>query len=330
MKKQPDSFGDLGPDRVIEAVEQALDQRLTGLTAPLPSYINRVYELQNMGGERLIAKFYRPGRWSEQALLEEHEFMQDCAEAEIPVVLPLLLQNGFTIDEADGIFFSVYPKRLGREFELNQDEDWIRIGTLIGRIHNVGQAKDAPGRVYLHPVESTAADVERLVEGGFIPPQQLDEFRTITGRILDMATPLFEGAERIRIHGDCHSGNVIYRPESGIMLIDFDDMMTGPGVQDLWFLLPDYADRCRREIELMIEGYETFRPFERRSIRLIEPLRAMRMIYYLAWCSRQSADYQFRSNFPDWGSDAFWQIEINGLNNQLVIIKEFLDEFPNK
>jgi len=324
LKNPPDSFGNLGPDRVIDAVEQALEQRLTGLTAPLPSYINRVYELQSMAGERLIAKFYRPGRWLKPALLEEHQFMQDCAEAEIPVVMPMTLKNGGSIAEADGIYFSVYPKKMGREFELNQDEDWIRIGTLIARIHTVGQAREAPTRIHLHPVASTAADIATLVQGGFVPPRQLQEFQAVTGRILDLATPLFEGMERIRIHGDCHSGNVIYRPESGIMLIDFDDMMTGPAIQDLWFLLPDYADKCRRELELMVEGYETFRSFDRRSIRLIEPLRAMRMIYYLAWCSRQTEDFQFRRNFPDWGSDAFWQIEINGLNNQLVIIKEGL------
>lgn len=326
LSDTPTDFTDLSPDRIIDAVEAATGQRMTGFTSPLPSYINRVYELQTMAGERLIAKFYRPGRWNREALLEEHEFMEDCAEAEIPVVLPMELKNGFTIEEVDQIAFSVYPKRLGREFEITGDEDWKRIGTLIARIHNAGQAREAPNRVHLHPAASGENDVRQLVDGGFIPLQQLSEFKTISERILEMALPLFEDTERIRIHGDCHSGNVIFRPEDGIRLIDFDDMMTGPPIQDLWFLLPDYTDKCRREIDLMIEGYELFRPFDRRTIRLIEPLRAMRIIYFLAWCSRQAGDYQFKSNFPDWGSDAFWQIEINGLNNQLIIIKESLEE----
>jgi len=327
LNTTPSDFESLSPDRIIDAVEAAIGERMTGFTSPLPSYINRVYELQTMAGERVIAKFYRPGRWEKPALLEEHEFMQDCGTAEIPVVLPMELQNGFTIEEVDGIYFSVYPKRLGREFEIIHDEDWKRIGTLIARIHNVGQAKEAPHRIHLHPAESTASDVNRLIDGGFIPLQQLSEFKSVCERILELANRLFEDTERIRIHGDCHSGNVIFRPESGIMLIDFDDMMTGPAVQDLWFLLPDYVDKCQREIELMVEGYELFRPFDRKTISLIEPLRAMRIIYFLAWCSRQSKDFQFRNNFPDWGSDAFWQIELNGLNNQLVIIKESLEEY---
>lgn len=324
MTTTPADFETLSPDTVIDAVEAAIGQRMTGFTAPLPSYINRVYELQTMAGERVIAKFYRPGRWERAALEEEHQFMQDCAAAEIPVVLPMELQNGYTIEAVNGIYFSVYPKRLGREFEIIEDEDWQRIGTLIARIHNVGQTREAPNRIHLHPTVSTAGDVQRLVESGHIPPRYLDEFENVCGRILEMATPLFEGTERIRIHGDCHSGNVIYRPESGIMLIDFDDMMTGPPIQDLWFLLPEYAEKCQWEIEMMVEGYELFRPFDQTSILLIEPLRAMRIIYFMAWCSRQANDFQFRNNFPDWGSDAFWQIELNGLNNQLVIIKEAL------
>ncbi len=321
----PADFETLSPDQIIDAVEAAVGQPMTGFTSPLPSYINRVYELQSMAGERLIAKFYRPGRWNKAALQEEHEFMQDCAAAEIPVVLPLELQNGLTIEEVNNISFSVYPKRLGREFEIVKDEDWKRIGTLIARIHNVGQAKDAPNRVHLHPMASMTNDVKQLTEGGFIPLQYLSDFRNICDRILDIANQLFEDTERIRIHGDCHSGNVIFRPENGIRLIDFDDMMTGPPVQDLWFLLPEYADKCKREIELMIEGYELFRGFDQKSVLLIEPLRAMRIIYFMAWCSRQAKDYQFKNNFPDWGSDAFWQIEINGLNNQLIIINESLE-----
>jgi len=320
----PADFEALGPDQIVDAVEAAIGQRMTGFTSPLPSYINRVYELQTMAGERLIGKFYRPGRWNKDAVEEEHEFMQNCAAAEIPVVLPLELNNGSTIAEADNILFSVYPKKMGREFEIVKDADWKRVGTLIARIHNAGQTKEAPNRVILHPEKSMSNDLSQLIDGGFVPLQYLTEFKTVCSEILEIAIQLFKDTESIRIHGDCHSGNVIYRPESGIMLIDFDDMMMGPPVQDLWFFLPDYADQCEREIELIIEGYEMFRPFEQKTLLLIEPLRAMRFIYFQAWCSRQQKDFQFKKNFPDWGSDAFWQNEIAILNTQLLVIKESL------
>ncbi len=299
---------------------------MTGFTAPLPSYINRVYELQTMAEERIIAKFYRPDRWTRAAIEEEHEFMRDCAELEVPVVLPLQLENGSTLGDSEGILFAVFPKQLGREFEVTSDEGWERIGRLISRIHNAGQAKPAPNRVHLHPLQSTKNDVKELLDGGFLSSRQKPEFEKVCQQIIELSAELFEGVENIRIHGDCHSGNVIHRPESGIMLIDFDDMMMGPPIQDFWLLLPEYISKCRLELELMIEGYEMFRSFDRNTIRLVEPLRAMRIIYFLAWCSRQANDFKFKSNFPDWGSESFWTIEINGLVNQLHIIIDSLKE----
>ncbi|MBT4290253.1 MAG: serine/threonine protein kinase [Deltaproteobacteria bacterium] len=319
-------FSSLGPDQIIDAVENAIGQRMTGFTSPLPSYINRVYELQTMAGERLIAKFYRPGRWSKSAIEEEHEFMQDCSLAEVPVVLPMILGDGSTLGEVDGIYFAVFPKRLGREFEIIKDEDWQRIGTLIARIHNSGQAKKAPNRVCLHPLQSTKEDVRQLIDGGFLSAQYQTEFKTVSDQIIEIATGLFENTESIRIHGDCHSGNILYRPENGLMIIDFDDMMMGPPIQDLWILLPEHADKCKKELDLMIDGYEMFRPFDWNTVKLIEPLRAMRIIYFLAWCSRQANDLHFKNNFPEWGTESFWSIEINTLTNQLHIIIDSLEE----
>jgi Ser/Thr protein kinase RdoA (MazF antagonist) len=319
-------FASLGPDQIIDAVEAAIGQRMTGFTSPLPSYINRVYELQTMAGERLIAKFYRPGRWLKIAIEEEHEFMQDCSLAEVPVVLPMKLKNGSTIEEVDGISFAVFPKRLGREFEIIKDDDWQRIGTLIARIHNSGQSTDASNRVHLHPLQSTKNDVRQLIEGGFLSPQYETDFKKVCDQIIEIATELFEDTESIRIHGDCHCGNVLHRPEDGLMIIDFDDMMMGPPIQDLWILLPEHANKCQLELDLMIEGYEMFRSFDRRTIKLIEPLRAMRIIYFLAWCSRQANDLHFKNNFPEWGTESFWSIEITGLTNQLHVIIESLEE----
>ena len=321
MKNESD-FERLTPDLILNAIESASGKRMTGLTSPLPSYINRVYELQAMDGTRIIAKFYRPGRWSIEALRDEHRFMADCATAEIPVVLPLTLASGETIGEMDGFCFSLFPKKLGREFEVTCDEDWRRIGQLIGRIHLVGSTKPADNRIVLHPSKSTAADIEQLVGGGFINTTQLNEFTDLTGKIVEIAEAGFKDIESIRIHGDCHNGNLLQRPEEGLMIIDFDDMMTGPPVQDIWLLLHDYADRSQNEINLILEGYEQFREFDDRSLKLIEPLRAMRMLHYLAWCSKQIDDFQFNNNFPEWGSDAFWQREISDLRIQLQNILE--------
>jgi Ser/Thr protein kinase RdoA (MazF antagonist) len=307
---------------MIQAVEDAMGISLSALAAPLPSYINRVYEFQSVEGERIIAKFYRPGRWSRDALKEEHDFVLGCAEEEIPVIAPVKLQDGETLGEKDGVFFAVYPKRSGRELEIRSDEDWLRIGRTIARVHAVGASSQAFARTDLHPLKSTAKDIEHLTGGGFVSRNSSGEFRNVCNQILDEITGLFDDVEFIRIHGDCHRGNILERPGEGIMIIDFDDMMIGPPIQDLWLLLPDHAVNCRYETDLLIEGYEQFRDFDWKSVCLIEPLRAMRIIYFLAWCSKQIDDFKFRNNFPDWGGDSFWRTEVADLQTQLRVIRD--------
>ena len=151
-------------------------------------------------------------------------------------------------------------------------------------------------------------------------PHRAGCFRDVALRIAEIALHEFEGVELQRIHGDCHRGNILERSEDGLMIIDFDDMAMGPPVQDIWLLLPDHAGRARREIHLILEGYEQFMEFDESSLRLVEILRAMRIIYFLAWCSTQVDDYKFRFNFPDWGSDMFWQREVDDLKHQLQAV----------
>ncbi|HQI00515.1 MAG TPA: serine/threonine protein kinase [Deltaproteobacteria bacterium] len=321
MSRNPD-YDHLTPETLLDAVENATGIRMTGLTVPLPSYINRVYEIQTRAGERLIAKFYRPGRWSREAILDEHLFLADCAGMEIPVVCPLTLASGSTLGEADGMYFALFLKKSGREFELGHDEDWRRVGRLVARIHLAGEQRMPHARITLLPTESTRNDLIFLAEGGFVVPELRSAFEDLTERIVENIAGLFKGTELIRIHGDCHRGNLLDRPGEGLMVIDFDDMMTGPPVQDLWLLLPDHAGRSRREIDLLLEGYEQFREFDYSSIRLIEPLRFMRIIYFLAWVARQAGDYAFRSNHPDWGTETFWQREIADLGHQFQVIME--------
>lgn len=319
------SFEQLTPDAILAAAEQATGLRLTGLASALPSYINRVYELRATDGAKLIVKFYRPGRWSREAIEDEHRFLSDCQEAEVPVVAPLALATGKTIAQHDGIFFSLFPKRSGRRLEITSDSDWPRLGSLIARMHLCGEQRVAAHRITIDPLQSTRADVNHLCSAA-VPERMRQQFTAAAMKLIDASAPLFAALKPISIHGDCHRGNILDRLDQGLLLIDFDDMAMGPPVQDLWLLLPDRAAKSSHEINLFVEGYERFRKFDRASLRCIEPLRAMRMIYFLAWCSRQIDDFVFKRNFPDWGSDPFWQREINDLREQLGFVMEALEE----
>ena len=316
-----ENFDNLSPDIFIDAVENALDKAMSGMAFPLNSYINRVYELQAMDGTRYVAKFYRPTRWSKAALKDEHDFVLSCKNEEIPVINPLALKNGETLGEIEGIYFAVYPKKLGRVFEINEDDDWIRVGTVLGRLHNAGAEKKAPARIKHHPDFSTKEEIEYLRKGKFVSPLLVPEFNILCDDIIEALNKKFDDFEYVRTHGDCHCNNILHRPGEGIMLIDFDDMMMAPPVQDLWLVLPDHAYNSKKELNLMLDGYEQFREFDYFSLKLIEPLRIMRMLYFLSWLAKQSKDNKFKHNFPHWGTDSYWRQEINDLKKQLNIIK---------
>ncbi len=315
-------FEDLTPHVVIDIVEEALGINLTGFASSFPSYINRVYELETVEKDRLVAKFYRPDRWLKGAIQDEHDFTIECYEEDVPVVPPIKLANGSTLGEKDGIFFAVFEKRGGRKFEVLDDESWNRMGSLIGRMHMVGARGSAENRVVLHPEKLTRKEVDYLLAGDFITSSYKESFRRVMDEIILLVAPRFDDFEYIRIHADCHCANILNRMDEGLMLIDFDDMMMGPAVQDLWLLLPDHFHNSRREFDLMLDGYEQFVEFDYFSVKLIEPLRMLRILYFLSWCARQSSDYKFQHNFPDWGSDSFWRRELNDLQHQLNVIKE--------
>jgi Ser/Thr protein kinase RdoA (MazF antagonist) len=328
----PGSFELLSPDAVIRSVEAAFGLTLDGTLVPYPSYINRVYGLRTDDGRELVAKFYRPGRWEASAIQEEHRFILDCAEEEIPVVSPMDDLDGDTLAETTLVesgeehdfLFALFPKRGGRNFDAESDEDWTRLGSIAGRLHAAGSKRPSPSRPVCLPDRLTAVFVEELVSGGVIHPECLEEFREVCGAALALVDPLFRDVPLVRAHGDLHRGNILDRPGEGLLLIDFDDMMTAPAVQDLWLLLPGRADECSRELEMLIDGYEAFRPFDRRTIRLIEPLRFMRMVYYLAWQARQRDDRRFRIDYPDWGGKAFWEKEIEDLRDQSAVLLDSL------
>ncbi len=323
------AFEHLSPDLIASGVESVFDLRLTGVMTPYSSYINRVYGLEDEEGDRFVAKFYRPGRWSTEAILEEHRFVIDCAEEDVPVVAPLPNRDGTTLqsvvvetDAGEARYnFALYPSRGGRLFDAEGEEEWVRLGSLIGRMHAVGKRSEAPRRLVCTPSGTTERFVAEIEAAGVVHPELNGEFHRLVSGVLDLIGPLFDGVRLQRIHGDCHRGNILDRPGEGLMLIDFDDMLVGPVVQDIWLLLPDYAESSYRELELIIEGYEQFGVFERETLALIEPLRFMRMIHYLAWAARQRDDHRFRESFPDWGSKAFWIKEIEDLRVQERVIR---------
>ena len=316
------AFQGLTPERILEAVETALQTTCTNLCRPCNSYINRVYELESAERDRLIVKFYRPGRWPLQAIQNEHDFLLELAAEEIPVIAPLPLRHGGTIGQCGTVFFAVFPWRGGRSIDEFSDDQWLAIGRLLGRMHLVGARNTAAHRARLHPAVTTAAQVAYIRSSGLIPEDLSESYGQIADRLIAAITPLFSGHETIRIHGDCHTGNLVYSPGASLLLIDFDDMVVGPPVQDFWMLLPGRQEDAAAETDLLIEGYETFRPFARNTLRLIEPLRAMRFIHYSAWCAHQVVEDGATAVVPDFGSRAYWQIEIDDLNDQLQRIGE--------
>jgi Ser/Thr protein kinase RdoA (MazF antagonist) len=316
------AFPSLTPDTVISLAEQHLGCRCQAICRQLNSYINRVYELETEDGQGLVIKFYRPERWSRRTIQEADQFIRELQAEEIPVVAPLPLNSGGSLAAYENVLFSVFPRIGGRFLDEFSDDQWLEIGRLLGRMHRVGAANRAASRDTLHPLHTTADQVAFLIRGGFIPPHLQDRFNTVCSELIALIAPLFEDMEAIRLHGDCHFANLIHRPDESFFLIDFDDMVNGPPVQDVWMLFPSYRRESLPEIELFLEGYETFRSFDRRSLRLIEPLRAMRYIHYAAWCAKQSHDLGFANQNPDWGSELYWQEEINDLVEQLARIRQ--------
>ncbi len=317
-------FSGLTPDVVIHLVEKALGRRCTNLCRPLNSYINRVYEVELEEGGWVIAKFYRPGRWSRDALQDEQDFVSELAAQEIPVVAPLSCADGQVLQEHDGTSFALFPKRGGRPCDEPSLRDRVSLGRLLARVHAVGSMHPPRDRIEIAPPTWTGAQLDYLLSSEMIPASARREYEVSARRIIEAITPLFDGVARHRIHGDCHPGNILYRPGEPFHIIDFDDMAMGPAVQDLWMLLPDHLKNCRPELEALLEGYETFHDFDRTTLRLIEPLRAMRFIHFTAWCARQKADGGFARLAPEWGTTAFWRQEIHDLEKQYQEIEDAL------
>ncbi len=325
MTQPAADFNDLTPDVVINLVEETLGVRASNICRPLNSYINRVYEVQLEERDAVVCKFYRPGRWSRDALQDEQDFLFELAEAEIPVIAPLRNDAGVSLFTHDHLTFAIFPKKGGRTGTEPTTDQWKELGRLLARVHVVGAARAPRDRIRMSPSHSTTAQLDYIIESGLVPSELSNSYADVARHTVEMIKPLFEGAEAIRIHGDCHAQNIIHRPGESFFIIDFDDMAVGPPVQDMWMLLPGRVKDCVREVDFLLEGYETFRPFNRASMALVEPLRAMRYIHFTAWCIRQLADGGFKRLSPDWGTAPWWKQEIHELEKQQTEISDSLE-----
>lgn len=309
-------FYQLTPDFVLDAVETFMG-RTTGEYLQLNSYENRVFSvrLEEPPGTQIIVKFYRPGRWSEKAILEEHRFLEELEAQGVAVVAPLKQKNGTTLSMHEGLWSAVFPKAKGRMPQEFSNEDLTRLGRVLARLHNVGLSRPSQERPILD-VENYALPALKVVEP-LLTPMIADRYMTAAHTILEYLDEELDRRTFQRIHGDCHRGNVLQTDEPGkpkeFFLIDFDDFGMGPVAQDFWMLFRRDDEEFKDEIDAFLTGYTELRDFDETQLRFMEPLRGMRIIHYAAWIARRWSDPSFPQIFPQFGSDAYWFDEVQAL-----------------
>jgi len=310
-----ENFQQVLPEVILDAAER-LGGRCTGRFYALHALENRVYDIEMEEGPHVVIKFYRPGRWSRATIESEHNFLKALEENEIPVVCPLTDEEGQSLFEIGGVMFAIFPKRAGRlEPELTK-EQLTRLGRFLARLHNVGATVKAAPRLQLKPQTYGREPLQFLIDGKFIPLELASRYGAIATQICDAITPRFENIEYVLLHGDCHSGNILWNRDEPYF-IDFDDMLYAPPVQDIWMLTgadDEYGEEQRR---IVLEAYQEIRSFNKRSLQLIEPLRVLRMIYFSAWIARRWEDSAFKASFPGFGTERYWQEQIEALSLQL-------------
>ncbi|HUJ85939.1 MAG TPA: serine/threonine protein kinase [Burkholderiales bacterium] len=315
-------YAGLTPDVVLDAIESA-GLRCDGRQLALNSYENRVYQVGLEDGAPVVAKFYRPGRWSDAQILEEHEFVRELAGREIPVVAPLELAAR-TLNRFGGFRFAVYPRRGGRAPELEDRKTLEWIGRFIGRIHAVGALRPFLARPALD-IESFGLEPrDWLLAHGFVPPDLRDAWASVAALALEGVRRCYEragGVSALRLHGDCHAGNLLWT-DDGPHFVDFDDSRMGPAMQDLWMLLPGERVAMAASLADVLAGYESFRALDRRELHLIEALRTLRLLHYSAWIARRWDDPAFPAAFSWFNTQRYWQDRILELREQVALMDE--------
>jgi len=315
-------FDRLTPSFIMDAIETQgfyCDCRIFALN----SYENRVYQVGVEDGEPLIAKFYRPERWSNQQILEEHQFTQELAEQELPVVAPWRNDAGESLFEYQDFRFSLYPRKGGHAPELDNLEHLKVLGRLLGRIHLIGARTPFIERPKLDSQTFGHQNVELIAEK-FIPVDYRESYQSLTRDLLQMIDQRFAllaDIRFIRTHGDCHNGNMLWR-DGAPNFVDFDDARMAPAMQDLWMLLSGEEEQQRRQMEKILEGYHEFNDFDFRELQLIEPLRTLRIINYSAWLATRWDDPAFPRTFPWFGNLQYWGEHILELREQFSALQD--------
>ncbi len=319
-------FADLTPDCVLDAL-YSVGLQCDGRLLALNSYENRVYQIGIEDSSPLVAKFYRPGRWSDAALLEEHAFVAELAAQEIPVV-PALVLDGKTLNQFGGYRFAVFPRQSGRPPELDDPNTLEWMGRFIGRIHALGALKPFVARPMLDVVSFGEQARDYLLEHRFIPDDLLAAWHSVVDQALGRVRHCYEraGAVRVlRLHSDCHMGNVLWTEDaknSGPHFVDFDDARMGPAVQDLWMLLSGNHAEMNLQLSYVLEGYRDFFDFDPRELHLVEALRTLRLIHYSAWIAQRWNDPAFPAAFPWFNTQRYWQDRILELREQIALMDE--------
>jgi Ser/Thr protein kinase RdoA (MazF antagonist) len=316
-------FFGLGPDCVLDALD-SVGLRGDGRLLALNSYENRVYQIGIEDAPPVVAKFYRPGRWSSEQILEEHAFVAELDEREIPVV-PAIVIDGTTLHEYKGFRFSVFKRQGGRAPELDDSATLEWAGRFLGRIHAVGALAPYRLRPALNLETFGIEARDYLLEQGYIPPELLPAYRSVVDQALDGVRHCYEragtGLAQLRLHGDCHGSNMLWT-DAGPHFVDFDDSRMGPAVQDLWMMLSgERSDRVRQMGDILA-GYEDFCDFDPRQLHLIEALRTLRLIHYSAWLARRWDDPAFPAAFPWFNTQRYWQDRILELREQVALMDE--------
>ena len=314
MNNSAFNFQALSPDLILDALESVGLIAESGLTA-LNSYENRVYQFLGDDKKRYVVKFYRPERWTEEQILEEHDFSKDLLEAEVPAVAPLDIQ-GRTLHSHQGYLFTVFPSVGGRQYEIDNLDQLEWVGRFLGRIHQVGSERLFTARPTIGLDEYLTQPRIILENSALIPARQRAAFLTVTDNLISTIGQFWhDDWQPLRLHGDCHPGNILWR--DGPLFVDLDDARNGPAVQDLWMLLHGDHSEQRIQLDILLEAYGEFADFDTKQLSLIEPLRAMRMVYYLAWVARRWEDPAFPKSFPWMKDEDFWLGQSAAFNEQI-------------
>jgi Ser/Thr protein kinase RdoA (MazF antagonist) len=310
-EEKTEFFFRLSPTRVLQAVEAA-DFVPSGHCFALNALENRVYDVRLDDGKHVVAKFYRPGRWTRDTILDEHRLLAALVDAEIPVCAPLKFPDGDTLHEIEDIHYAIWPRTGGRSPDELADDQVEMLGRLMARIHTIAADLGAPNRRTLDADSVPLQALDLLEEGNWLPPACAARYESAVEALVEIYLERSRDIEIQPIHGDCHAGNLL-RGDEGWFFLDFDDMVIGPPVQDVWMLLPGRDAEADRQRRLLVEAYKQFRPFDDRSFSLIEPLRGFRFVFYAGWIARRWEDPAFPDAFPHFGTDEYWETETRDL-----------------